>query len=245
MNTARIDRFRTSLLAAAIAGIVLVGAASSAAAQSPIVPLDKVVAGNTYAEWSVRWWQWLLAIPADFSPNYDTTGEDCHWDQTAPVWFLAGAFLPNGTVITRDCTVPAASYLFFPLVNGAFGSGVFDCDPTVPGTLCDLNALRNSVSALMEPKNVSLFLEIDGVRMTKLKSYRVTSREFTLTYPESNVISVLAGTEVAPGTYTPQVSDGYWIMLKPLPPGEHTIHYKGSITNGGSVDVTYNLTVAP
>jgi hypothetical protein len=245
MKTATRKRFRITALAATIAGLMITGAATTANAAGPIVPVDRVVAANTYAEWSIRWWQWVLGIPYDVNPNYDTTGEFCAEGQSGPVWFLAGAFLASGTVVTRDCAVPAGAYLFFPLVNGAFGSGVFDCDPTVPGTLCDLNALRASVGDLMRPNRVTVFLEIDGVRMTNLKNYRVTSREFTLTYPENNAISALAGMEVPAGTYGPQVSDGYWIMLRPLTPGTHTIHFKGTIANQGAVDVTYNLTVGP
>jgi hypothetical protein len=45
------------------------------------------------------------------------------------------------------------------------------------------------------------------------------------------------------------VADGYWIMLAPLPIGEHTIRFKGAVDNdilgGFVVDVTYFITVAP
>lgn len=27
------------------------------------------------------------------------------------------------------------------------------------------------------------------------------------------------------------VSDGYWVILEPLPPGKHDIHFKASLTN--------------
>lgn len=27
-----------------------------------VVPPDSVELGNTYGEWSARWWQWLLSI---------------------------------------------------------------------------------------------------------------------------------------------------------------------------------------
>ncbi len=42
------------------------------------------------------------------------------------------------------------------------------------------------------------------------------------------------------------VSDGYWIMLKPLAPGVHTLIFSGTEvfpTYTYTVTVTYNLTV--
>ena len=43
------------------------------------------------------------------------------------------------------------------------------------------------------------------------------------------------------------VAAGYWIMLAPLPVGEHTIHFTASVDNPlfgqFEVDVTYHLTV--
>ena len=49
------------------------------------------------------------------------------------------------------------------------------------------------------------------------------------------------------GTLQYGVTDGYWILLSPLPPGPHTIFIRGVIDFGGGntfeVEVTYNLTV--
>ena len=43
------------------------------------------------------------------------------------------------------------------------------------------------------------------------------------------------------------VTDGYWILMNPLPRGAHTIFFRGVIDFGGGstfeVQVTYNLTV--
>jgi hypothetical protein len=37
------------------------------------------------------------------------------------------------------------------------------------------------------------------------------------------------------------VSDGYWIMLKPLPVGAHTVHFHANL--GATLDITYHITV--
>jgi hypothetical protein len=57
-----------------------------------------------------------------------------------------------------------------------------------------------------------------------------------------------------PGTYSPAVDDGSYVMLKPLPIGAHTVHItatRGACpldapdNPGFSQDVTYDLTVVP
>ncbi len=48
-------------------------------------------------------------------------------------------------------------------------------------------------------------------------------------------------------TFGSTVSEGYWVMLKPLSPGNHLIHGEGAYTFGSaagfSQNVTYNLIV--
>ena len=57
------------------------------------------------------------------------------------------------------------------------------------------------------------------------------------------------------GLTSPSVADGYWLMLNPLTPGSHTIHFTGGLTLSTAkgdpfdfdfrLDITYNLTVVP
>ncbi len=228
---------------AVVGGLMMtwtVSVAHSDDTQSPVIPRNSSAYGNTYGEWSARWWQWVLSIPEDTNPNLDTTGENCAEGQAGPVWFLAGMF--TGGKVTRNCTVPAGKALFFPILTGVFGSAVFDCDPTVPGVLCNLAALR--IASVGSMDEVKLKARIDGESVMNLKSgQRVTSPEFTLTIPDNGVF------DIPRCTYRPQVADGYWLMIKPLSPGAHTIRFKGEITGGvfvGQViEVTYNLTVGP
>jgi hypothetical protein len=192
--------------------------------------------GNTYGEWSARWWQWALSIPAATNPNLDTTGANCAEEQSGQVWFLAGSF---GGTFDRTCTVPTGKALFFPILNAAFGAAVGDCEPTNPGVPCDVTVLRAAAAASMDP--VTIEASIDGVSLRNLSDYRVQSPVFSVTLPEGNIL------DVESGTYAPMVSDGYWLMLVPLSAGVHTIHVKGIITGGVfeefESDVTYHLTV--
>ena len=227
---------------AVVIGLLMVGTTPVFAEDEDerVVERNSNTFGNTYGEWSAQWWQWVLSIPAATNPNLDTTGANCGMGQAGPVWFLAGAF---GGTFTRFCTVPAGKALFFAILNNVFGSAVFDCNPTVPDVVCNLAALRQSAAASMD--SVRLQASLDGEPLRHLSDQRVQSPEFTLTVPAHGVIN--PEDPIPAGTYTPQVSDGYWIMLKPLRPGRHTIHFSGEITAGVNagffVDVTYNLTI--
>jgi hypothetical protein len=198
---------------------------------------DRFVYGNTYGEWSARWWQWLFSIPKATNPNIDTTGANCAQKQAGPVWFLAGAF---GGVVQRSCTVPAGKALFFPILNALFGAGAGDCDPSNPGVPCNLADLRVTAAGAMD--SVKLTAIIDGQPLEDLNQQRVQSPALTITWPDNNVSKDATGTSIPQGTYTPNVSDGYWLMLPPLPAGNHTIYFKG-VVGTFTVGVTYKLLV--
>jgi len=180
-----------------------------------VLPPHSNAYGQSYGGWANAWWQWALSIPADQNPLIDETGEFCGVGQDGPVWFLPGTF---GSDANRDqCSVPKGKALFFPVYNWLFGAGIFDCEPTVPGVECDIEALRQGAAEQTETAEI-LEVMIDGVPLQNLRDYRASSPEpFALVYPENNVV------EVPAGEYYPHVTDGYWLMLSPLPVGEHTI----------------------
>jgi hypothetical protein len=87
---------------------------------------------------------------------------------------------------------------------------------------------------------------VDGVPLQQVASYRAKSPAFSYTVTNENVLSALLGVNLPAGTYTPAVSNGYWIMLNPLPPGTHTIHFDGVQAGGFSIGgITYTLIVTP
>ena len=47
------------------------------------------------------------------------------------------------------------------------------------------------------------------------------------------------------GIYAPAMTDGYWVMLAPLSPGQHTLEFGGTVGSpvNFTLDITYNLTV--
>jgi hypothetical protein len=39
-----------------------------------VFALDSKPYGSSYEDWTIKFWQWLLAFPADISPMTDLTG---------------------------------------------------------------------------------------------------------------------------------------------------------------------------
>jgi hypothetical protein len=191
-----------------------------------VVPLSDKVGGKTYAQWSAAWWQWALGTPKVNNPLIDPTGKFAGEGQSGPVWFLAGNF---GGKTTRSCILPAGKALFFPVVNKA------ELGP--PGA-ADEKAMRAMAKGFVDSAR-NLEVTVDGKPIKNLMQYRVQSGLFLFNgpKPEEAVNPFWSGKQM-------MVSDGYWILLKPLAPGEHVIRFKGEMILGEfSLDVTYRLKV--
>jgi hypothetical protein len=195
-----------------------------------------------YGEWGSAWWQWAFGVPTDENPVADPTGEHCAAGQSGPVWFLAGTF---GGPAERHCEVPTGKALFFPLFNSVHENNLCtDPDPDPQATFEELRAAAEADVA----GAFDLFCVVDGVPLQNLENYAASSPvPFDIILVENNVIFDLFGcADALPGSYGPAASAGYWIMLAPLKPGPHTIHFGGTAFGGAfEVDILYHLTFVP
>ena len=221
---------------------------SESSDDSFVLPPHSVIEGKTLGEWSALWWKWASAIPATDNPLLDMTGDKAKFGDVGPVFFLAGVFgtaPPQGVV--RTVTIPAGKYIFFPLENGSddnVGNGCTAPSATpCPGRL----TIDQLVAQLAGYMNVTaLHASIDGTAIANLWAHREIAPVFSYTYPMTdNLWQTVYGYEGADaaGTIFPAVADGYYLMLRPLPPGQHTINFGG--TFGDAMDITYQVTVTP
>ncbi len=191
-------------------------------------PPSQAPHGVSSGDWGARWWQWALNVPAATNPLFDETGASCAEGQAGEVWFLAGNF--GGTVV-RDCTVPAGKDVFVPVLNS------FQCIEADNPYYDTADKILAAFDGMF--RNVNASVQVDGVAAKDPLSYRARSAAFTLTLAAGNIL------DAPPGDYPGCFSDGYWVMLRPLSSGQHTIHFTGSmvIPQPMSLDVTYHLTV--
>jgi hypothetical protein len=215
---------RLAFVLAALVVLAAVAPSVTAAGRTPVLPATAHPHGQTYSQWAADWWQWALEQPTSTNPLVDPTGAQCANGQQGKVWFLAGTI--TGEPVTRNCTIRTGTALLFPVVNA------FECvnpgDPN-PGEA----ALRERVAYVREATNLSA--TIDGAAARNLTAYFEDSEVFFITLPEDNIFGAPAG------VYGPCVDAGIYLLVHPLPPGQHTIHFTGDI-GGFVVDVTYNIT---
>jgi hypothetical protein len=188
--------------------------------------LDEKPFGKTWNEWTADWWKWLLSIPKEFNPGYDNESERCLIGSDPNVVFLVGTF---GGDAVRNYTIPARKAVLFPII--AFTTSYAE-DPKLKTSLDLVNRAKSDMDDIIKKEAT-----IDGKILHNVDRYRIQSPLFDLTYPEDNVFEALAGP-------TCGISEGYWIFLKPLSPGKHTIVAAGSCSSGKtSIGVTWHLTV--
>jgi hypothetical protein len=196
-----------------------------------IFPPDSQPYDLTYGEWTAKWWQWVHSIPTENNPVLDQTGEDCTQaqNQTGPVWFLAGTSAGSAE---RTCTIQAGKAILLPIINVV---GVRTAAETEEELLTGIKELIDTISTLEA--------SVDGVPLQNLSNYRVQSPFFNDTLPNDNLLGVPEGTYLA-------ISDGYWVFLEPLPPGQHEIRLRGAIIDPTGITpsfetaVTYHLIVS-
>ena len=189
------------------------------AVTSTVVPPTEKIGGQSQVEWSRAWWQWAASFNRSESPVADRKGTRCHLSQDGDVWFLAGTYGTARTV--RTCTVPAGKHLFFPLIN-------YVIYPLEGAALsCEM---AMSTAARHTDEVSSLVLEVDGKRFNNLEAHRMVTRK---------CFDLAARTG---GGVAPSAANGYYVMLRPLARGTHTINF-GGILPDMSQAVTYTLIV--
>ena len=188
------------------------------------------------------WWKWVMAIPSEINPLLDKTGEDCGVNQQGPVWYLVGT--PGETKIgnlttgdaERDCVIPEGKKILFPIINVQ----CLELNDQIFGPQLE-EKLRQCAEDIINEVDI-LEASIDGKNITNFEKFRVQSPLFTITIPEDNAFGYTNFTNIPQKT----ISDGYWVEVKGLDPGEHTIEFTGGATAFDFVThVLYHITIEP
>ena len=137
------------------------------------------------------------------------------------MWFLAGTYDTGRTI--RTCRVPRGKYLFFPLVN-------YMVMPR-ENALATCEDMERKAARITD-RVQKLVLEIDGRLYDDLLAHRLPTHE----------CFDLGARATPPQRVYPVAGNGYYVMLRPLSPGEHTINF-GGILPSMLQAVTYTLIV--
>ena len=184
-----------------------------------------------------QWWQFVGSIPTKVNPGLDPAGANCVVGQNGSVWYLVGTF--SSGPVTRNCSIPAGTALFFPVVNFVNINTPNVCGQG-PGSL-SVDVMRSQIAPYLDGAT-NLSVLVDG---HAVEHPRVKSNPFAVAVPADNIFVSGCGGMPA-GIYSPVVDDGYYAFLGPLKEGSHVLRVHAEIPGISFVlDVTYNLTVVP
>lgn len=192
--------------------------------------------GQSYKEWCKAWVKENYSMPCEKHPLLITDSGTSIKEPDGPVILLFGSI---GGTVKRAIRIPKEKGVFFPIINymATYPCPYSGFKPAPGQPLKDF--LRLAAADIVN-KGTNMTVTLDGIRLTDLQPFRVTTDLFYIqALPELTCLD-----NCVTGELQPILTDGYWVMLRPLSPGKHVLHYKGSYIHlGWVVDVTYEIEV--
>jgi hypothetical protein len=193
-----------------------------------LFPVNSRPYGLTYAQWTMKWWSWLLKIPIQNSPVFDETGRNAYLDQDDPhVFFLCQTYGQNRSNPSRHVLVQKGQSLFMPLINWisiAPEDGQTDND-----LILKAQSKMNSIS--------DLTMIVNGDQFTAdFSQYRVQSKPFYVDVPKENILTLQPGTKKI-------VSDGYWILTESIIKSMQLTTFGSCSAGLTKIGVNYDITI--
>jgi hypothetical protein len=221
---------------------------------------DEKPFGVSYDDWISKYWNWNIGLNTDKATPKPDGCLINKSDSLVMLMNLAGVDDSPHQV----CKISPKQGIIIPLWIGWCDNSGAD-DPSHKSYSDE--QLTKCAREVYNLGNIRSDVKVDGLPVAKLDvrmsmisgklDYKINSpltnvtefysKGFNLTIPPD---TVAAGSK--PGTWRAG-SQGWWVFLKPLPPGEHTVFYNvrvtppGGITSPGTnphfADITYSLQV--
>jgi hypothetical protein len=193
------------------------------------------------ADWLERYWVWTASIPMDIHPRSDIDGEHCGINQNGSVWFLDPPIDAEMTKVL-NCEIPEGKAIFIPLLVGECDSGDMESASDEELEQCAKSGNDGGTILFSIDGNKILSIDKTSQNQNDYSLYRTTSKFFDIRWSEFNIFGAGNGSHRA-------IADGYFVVVKPLPPGNHKIDFQIVVispieTNYNlRMDITYNLKI--
>jgi hypothetical protein len=216
----------------------------------------------SYDDWVDKYWNWDFSLTtSQFSPKPG----GCIINKADPMAMLMNTVVEGLPVPTQMCKISSSQGIMIPMwIAWCDNSGAAN-----PATKSYSDEqLTKCAREVYNLGNIRSDVKVDGQPVAKLDvrlsliagsgklDYKINSMSnVTEIYTKGFNLVMPPSTHQAntlPGTWRVG-SQGWWVFLKPLPPGEHTIFYNirvtptGPVTSPGTTthftDVTYKLQV--
>lgn len=182
-------------------------------AQTATYPQDTEINGISYTDLAIEFWKWAYGYPINVpNPITDDTGEYIQNNQPLkePIYILPGGY---GSFENRSITIPSNISLFFPVLVYIVSYTGF------PNIFTESDLTQKVKTYIDEATYVGAELDGEPINYT-----RILTPFFKWHVPKDNMLYI-------PENDLTTISDGYWVFLKPLSIGNHTLHWKGLTPN--------------
>jgi hypothetical protein len=210
---------------------------------------DESPNGISNSDWVAKYWNWDYSLPLDPQTNViaglKENGCLIH-KENSTVMLADTAF---GGVWNQNCTILRNESILIPIWIGECNAGEKDCLDKPFQELAkaargfDLGKIKGLVKVDNIP--VATLDVIDYTTNIKNNVTEVNTKEFNATVPNNSHIQ-----NEKYGTF-PAAAHGWFVFLKPLQPGNHTVYYQNSVDpttlsgagNSNTAQFTYHFKV--
>jgi hypothetical protein len=203
--------------------------------------------GKPYEDWVQDWWRWNAAIPGDPVTTFAGVKENgCLINKEGPVVMLIDPAI--GGEHHQRCEISSNQGILISAWSA-------ECDGSVKGSenksfkelsecARDQDLGKVTANVWVDNKPIAQVKAEDLKTTNLINATELATKGFNITTPENSNLAV-----DYPGTHL-GAAHGWYIFLKPLPVGEHTVRYVNDVRettlgagNTNNADITYTLNV--
>ena len=203
--------------------------------------------GKPYEDWIQDWWRWNAAIPSDPETTFAGVKENgCLINKEGPVAMLMDPAI--GGVHHQICEISPNQGILIPawsaLCSGAVKGSENASFKELSKCARQYNLGKVTVKAWVDNKSIAQVNAEDYKTINLINATELYSKGFNITIPADSNLAV-----DYPGNHL-GAAHGWYIFLKPLPVGDHTVRYINDVRettlgagNTNHADITYSFKV--
>ena len=209
-------------------------------------------AGRPYDLWVGDWWNWTASILNDGTSPINADGlkeGGCLIYEKGSITMLMDTALGNKK--DQVCKISSAQSILIPIWTGECDRGkkyhendsikqLSECAKEFDlGDVTGQVKVDNILVANLDVKDSDVDSNI-GREIIRIDNVtEIYTRQFNMTYPPGSHLEY-----VQPGTFV-TVAHGWFVFLKPLSVGDHTVYYQNTVAGANSnvAEITYQLKV--